>query len=182
MKQIVAKRYAKALFQVMRPDQSREELDRTLKSLRQGSQIFKEHDDFRHIMLNSGFDRETKIRVLKALLEKIQTSGWVVKFLDYLVRKNRFSYLEEISRAFSALMDEFLGMMTVPISTAKELSHEEQEALRRGIESVTGRKVQVQWSVNPSLIGGMVVRMGEAVADGSILGQLQAVRRKLVEA
>ncbi len=212
MKQIVAKRYAKALFQVIQPGPSDvgaradkaktgppmpphptlalaepearlwEELDRTLKSLRQVSKIFNEHDDFRHIMLNPGFDRETKIRVLKALLEKIQTSGWVVKFLDYLVRKNRFSYLEEISRAFSALMDKFLGMMTVPISTAKELSREEQEALRRGIESVTGRKVQVQWSVNPSLIGGMVVRMGEAVADGSILGQLQAVRRTLISA
>ncbi len=196
MKQIVAKRYAKALFQIILPGslpprpthalaepeaRLQEELERTLKTLLQAGQAFKEHDDFRHVMLNPGFDRESKIRVLKAFLEKIQASGPVVKFLEYLIRKNRFRYLEEMSRAFSALIDEFLGIITVPISTAREPSREEQEALRQRLESATGRKVQVQWSVNPSLIGGMVIRVGEAVVDGSILGQLQAVRKRLVE-
>ncbi len=201
MKQIVAKRYAKALFQTVQPGpldvgaplpphptlalaepeaRLQEELDRTLKILRQVGQAFKEHDDFRHIMLNPGFDQEIKIRVLKAFLEKIQASGPVVKFLEYLIRRNRFGYLEEISRSFSALMDEFLRIIRVPISTARELSREEQETLRQHLESATGRKVQMQWSVNPSLIGGMVIRMGEAVVDGSILGQLQAIRRSLI--
>jgi len=197
MKQIVAKRYAKALFQIIQPGplpphptlalaepaaRLQEELERTLKTLLQAGQAFKEHDDFRHAMLNPGFDREIKIRILKAFLEKIQASGPVVKFLEYLIRKNRFRYLEEMSRAFSALIDEFLGIITVPISTAKELSREEQEALRQHLESATGRKVQVQWSVNPSLIGGMVIRVGETVVDGSILGQLQAIRRTLISA
>lgn len=204
MKQIVAKRYAKALFQTVQPGPSgmgaphptpalarrgglaepaarmQEELDRTFSVLRQVGQAFKEHDDFRHIMLNPGFDREIKIRTLKAVLEKIQARGPVVKFLEYLIRKNRFRYLEEISRAFSTLMDEFLGIITVPINTARELSREEQEALGRRLESATGQKVRMQWSVNPSLIGGIVIRVGEAVVDGSILGQLQAIRRALI--
>ncbi|MCI0527495.1 MAG: ATP synthase F1 subunit delta [Nitrospira sp.] len=197
MRQIVAKRYAKALFQIIQPGplpprptlalaepeaRLQEELERTLKTLRQTGQAFKEHDDFRHVMLNPGFDRQIKIRVLQAFLEKIQASGPAVKFLEYLIRKNRFRYLEEISRAFSVLIAEFLGIITVPISTAREPSREEQEALRQCLESATGQKVQVQWLVNPSLIGGMVIRVGEAVVDGSILGQLQAVRKKLVEA
>jgi F-type H+-transporting ATPase subunit delta len=131
--------------------------------------------------LNPGFDREFKINALKAILEKIQASGPVVKFLEYLIKKNRFGYLEEISRAFSVLMDEFLGMITVPISTARELSREEQDTLRQRLESATGRKVQMKWSVNPSLIGGIVIRVGEAVVDGSIVGQLQAVRKRLVD-
>jgi F-type H+-transporting ATPase subunit delta len=201
MKQIVAKRYAKALFQIIQPGPSsvkaplpprstpalaepearlQEELERSLKILRQVGQAFKEHDDFRHIMLNPAFDREVKIRALKALLEKIQASGPVIKFLEYLIRKNRFGYLGEISRAFSVLMGEFLGIITVPINTARELSQEEEESLRQHLESATGRKVQMQWSVNPSLIGGMVIRVGETVVDGSILGQLQAIRRMLI--
>ena len=105
-----------------------------------------------------------------------------MRFLEYLVRKNRFRYLAQITQAFGVLVGEFQGMITVPISTVKELSQQEQETVRQGIESVTGRKVQVQWSFNPSLIGGMVVQVGEAVVDGSIFGQLQAIRRKLMEA
>ena len=210
IKQIVAKRYAKAIFQIVQSGPSREahgneakagppmsprpmlapakpearlekELDRTLKILRQASQAFKEHVSFRHIMLNPAFDQEVKISVLKAFLEKIQANGPAVKFLEYLVRKNRCGYLEEISRSFSIMMDEFLKIIRIPISTARELSREEQETLRQHLEAATGRKVEMQWSVNPSLIGGMVVRIGEAVVDGSILGQLQAIRRSLIK-
>jgi F-type H+-transporting ATPase subunit delta len=132
-------------------------------------------------MLNPAFDQEVKISVLKAFLEKIQANGPAVKFLEYLVRKNRCGYLEEISRSFSIMMDEFLKIIRIPISTARELSREEQETLRQHLEAATGRKVEMQWSVNPSLIGGMVVRIGEAVVDGSILGQLQAIRRSLIK-
>ena len=182
VKEIVAKRYAKALFQVYSPDQLNENLKRTLLILQSVAQAFKEHDSLKNVMLNPGIDREIKIQILKGILEKMQASGPVVRFLEYLVRKNRFRYLAQITQAFGVLVGEFQGMITVPIGTAKELSQQEQETVRQGIESVTGRKVQVQWSFNPSLIGGMVVQVGEAVVDGSIFGQLQAIRRKLMEA
>jgi F-type H+-transporting ATPase subunit delta len=195
VKEIVARRYAKALFQAIQPGPSdagaRAEvgaihelslLSLTLKVLVAVTQAFKEQDYFRHAMLNPGFDREAKVQALKVLLERMQASGPVVRFVEYLVRKNRFRYLGQITQAFAALVDEFQGIIKVPISIAKELSLEEQETVRRGLESIIGRKVQVQWSVNPSLIGGMMIRVGEAVVDGTVLGQLQAIRRKLVEA
>jgi F-type H+-transporting ATPase subunit delta len=180
VKEIVTRRYAKALFQVIQSDQSAEELDPTLKILEAVSRAFKEQDYFRHAMLNPGFDREAKVQALKALLEKMQVSGPVVRFLEYLVRKNRFRYLGQITQAFAALVAEFQGIITVSISTARELSREEQETVTRDIESITGRKVQVQWSVNPSLIGGMMIRVGEAVVNGSVQGQLVALRKSLI--
>jgi F-type H+-transporting ATPase subunit delta len=182
VKEVVAKRYAKALFQVFSSNQLEENLERTLLVLQAVAQAFKEHDTFKNVMLHPGIDHEIKIRALKVILEKMQAGGPVVRFLEYLVKKNRFRYLAQITQAFCLLVSEFQGMITVPINTAKELSEQEQETVRRGIESVTGRKVQVQWSLNPSLIGGMVVHVGEAVVDGSIFGQLQAIRRKMMEA
>ena len=136
-------------------------------------------------MLSPRFDRVTKVIVLRKLLETAsggQPSGPLVKFFEHLVRKNRFQNLAEISRAFSALVDQFQGVVRVPVWTAREFTEEEQEPVRQGIQSITGRMVNLKWTVNPSLIGGLRVQVGEAVVDGSIRGQLQAFRRRLVEA
>jgi len=185
IKQVIARRYARALFEVINSNLSQGDLSQTLKILEGMCQIFKEHEDFRHLILSPRFDRATKLRVLRTLLESAsggQAGGPVVKFFEHLVRKNRLQCLAEISRVFSLLVDEFQGVITVPVWSAREPSNEEKEAVRGKIHSVTGRTVKVLWSVDPSLIGGLMVRVGEAVVDGSIRGQLQAFRRRMVEA
>ena len=185
VKEVVARRYAKALFEVISADPSQGNLNQTLNILEEVCRILKEHEDFRHLMLNPRFDRATKLRVLRTLLESAsggQASAPAFKFFDHLVRKNRLQCLAEISRAFSVLVDQFQGVITVPVWSAREPSDEEKEGVSRRIQSVTGRTVKVLWSVNPSLIGGLMVRVGEAVVDGSFRGQLQAFRRRMVEA
>lgn len=185
IKEVVARRYARALFEVINADLSQRDLNQTLLVLEEVCRILKEHTDFRHLMLNPRFDRATKLRVLRTLLDSAsggEASGPVLKFFEHLVRKNRLQCLPEISRAFSVLVDHFQGVIKVPVWSAREPSDEEKEEVRRRIQSVTGRTVKVLWSVNPSLIGGMMVRVGEAVVDGSFRGQLQAFRRRMVEA
>ncbi|MGH7274504.1 MAG: ATP synthase F1 subunit delta [Nitrospiria bacterium] len=185
IKEVVARRYARALFEVINADLSKGDLDQTLEVLEEVCRILKEHTDFRHLMLNPRFDRATKLRVLRTLLESAsggEASGPVLKFFEHLVRKNRLQCMAEISRAFSLLVDQFQGVITVPIWSAREPSDEEKEEVRRRIQSVTGRTVKVLWAVNTSLIGGLMVRVGEAVVDGSVRGQLQAFRRRMVGA
>lgn len=183
MKDVVAKRYAKALFHVIGRDPSGKDLERFGKILEDLAATFRTHTHFRHLMLNPRFDRETRLKVLESILGSLageQVRGPLARFVELLVRKNRFQYITEISKAFAALVDESRGVITVPIYTAKELYQQAQDEVRRGIESLTGRKVQVRWSVDPSLIGGMVIQVGETVVDGSVRGRLEAIRKKLV--
>jgi F-type H+-transporting ATPase subunit delta len=183
MKEVIAKRYAKALFEAIPQELLQRELNPTLEILEGMRQIFKTNENFRHLMLSPRFNREKKTEVLQSLLESVssgQFSTTLVKFFDYLVRKNRFQYMPEISRAFSSLVNDYMEIITVPVRTAKEPSVEEKEQIQRGVESVTGRKVAVEWSVDPLLIGGMVAQVGEAVIDGSIKGKLETFRRILL--
>ncbi len=183
IKDIVAKRYAKALFHVIGKDPSGKDLERSGKILEDLAAAFRTHTHFRHLMLNPRFDRETRLKVLESILGSIaggQVRGPLARFVELLVKKNRFQYMTEISKAFAALVNESRGVITVPIYTAKELSQQDRDEVRRSIEALTGRKVQVRWSMDPSLIGGMVVQVGETVVDGSVRGRLEAIRKKLV--
>lgn len=180
VKKAVAKRYAKALFEMRRAEPS--ELGPSLEGLKKIAEQFKTHAAFRHLLLSPRFDRETKIRVFQAILRRAGAGPQVADFLVHLVRRNRFQLIGEISQAFEGLVDDFNRVVTVPVRTAREPSAEDRQGLQQRIESVLGRKVRVRWAVDDALIGGIVLRIGDAVVDGSIRGQLEALRKRLAEA
>ncbi len=182
MKEIIAKRYAKALFAVIRDEEGAEGLDGTLDAMKALSAAFEQQPHFRHLILNPRFDREEKIGVTKTVLADLQIRGQLMRFCEYLIRKNRFQHLPGISRAYSVLVEQFHGVMTIPVTAAAQPSPQDEEAVRRKLESVTGKKVRLQWKIDPALIGGLIVQVGEARVDGSIRGQLETFKRKFVEA
>ena len=182
IKKAVSKRYARAIFDLVQPEAAGGDLEPTLKSLEEVAETFRTHGPFRHLMLSPRFDRESKIRVFRGILERMQVGALVERFLIHLVKRNRFQLIEEMAQAFATLVADFRRVITVPVRTAREPSTQDREALKQRLESMTRRTVQVDWAVDSSLIGGMIIRIGETVVDGSIQGQLEAMRKKLVEA
>jgi F-type H+-transporting ATPase subunit delta len=117
------------------------------------------------------------------LVEAAQRAGAgdiAVKFLGLLLKKNRLSYVSAIASAYESLLDEEAGRRRVTVTAARALDQQEQDALTRKLEAVTGRTISMEVVVDPGTLGGLVIRSGSVSYDASVKGQLERLRRQLV--
>lgn len=104
----------------------------------------------------------------------------VRNFVRLVAEKGRAGELAEMNRELEALVARAQNRLTVELETAVELSDDEAESIVRQIEQASGRTVDATRSVDPSLVGGIVLKVGSFRADGSIRGRLERLRRELV--
>ncbi|HYH85973.1 MAG TPA: ATP synthase F1 subunit delta, partial [Pyrinomonadaceae bacterium] len=100
--------------------------------------------------------------------------------LQVLLQNHRLADLSEINRQFVQELDRRAGVVNAQVTTARPVSSEMQEALRARLAEVTGSKVRLEFGVDNDLIGGVVTRIGSTLYDGSVRGQLQQIRRKMI--
>ena len=103
-------------------------------------------------------------------------------FLLVLADKGRAGQLEEIAKEFERLVAEHEGVVHAELTTAVELSDDEAQKLLQQIEQASGRKVEATRTVDPDLIGGIVLQVGSHRLDASVRGRLDRLRRRLVTA
>jgi F-type H+-transporting ATPase subunit delta len=123
-------------------------------------------------------------RARAAALEDVLSGGdeLLRNFLLLLADKGRIGALEEIAEEFERLVSEEEGVLTAELTTAVELSDEDERRLLKQIEEASGRKVEATRQVDPDLIGGIVLQVGSHRLDASIRGRLERLRRSLVGA
>ena len=174
----IAKRYARAFFGIAREDGLYEKyyLELTLFS-----SIIKESKDLKELLLNPVFGQDEKKAVVDSLLKKTDISNVTANFLRLLVDKRRIGILPDIESCYRKFMDDALKKIRVDVKTAFPLSAELSEKLQKRMEDLTGRKVEMAVSEDASLLGGIVVGVGDTLYDGSIKTQLHNVRNLLGE-
>ena len=101
-------------------------------------------------------------------------------FLLLVAEKGRAGEIEEIAREFERLMAREERRLTVELTTARELSDDEAGAIVAQIEQAAGRKVEATRTVDPSILGGIVLQAGSYLADASVRGRLERLRQTLV--
>jgi F-type H+-transporting ATPase subunit delta len=173
-----ARRYAKALFDLAQQDK---QLAPIREQLEQIDQSIRAHAELRDLCQNPRYHQEEKKRILGSLADRIGSPPILKRFLELLVQKNRLPQLPEITKVFGILVDEAQGVEHVRVRAARPLSKDQQSQLKRQLETLTRRNVDLVVNEEPSLIGGMVVYAGTRVYDGSVKGQLQRLRRELVK-
>jgi F-type H+-transporting ATPase subunit delta len=102
-------------------------------------------------------------------------------FLQLVAEKGRAGELEEIAREFDRLMAREERRLTVELTTARELSDAEADTILKQIEQAAGRKVEATRSVDPDLVGGIVLQAGSLRVDASVRGRLERLRHELVK-
>jgi F-type H+-transporting ATPase subunit delta len=105
----------------------------------------------------------------------------VRNFLRLLTEKGRVGEIEEIGHEFERLCAEEEGVLNVELTTAVELSDQDAKSIVRQIEESSGRKVEARRSVDPGLVGGLVLQIGSNRLDASVRGRLERLRRELVQ-
>ncbi len=174
----IAKRYAKAFFGIAGEERKYEPY---YKELRQFSSLLEMNKNLREFLDNPIFDQADKKAVVTSLLARTDISPVTANFLKLLVDKRRINVLPEIEDCYRELMDAVLKNVRVQVKTAFPLSPQMVQSLQSGLESMTGKHVEMAVMDDPSLVGGIVVRVGDTIYDDSIRTQLNKIRNLLGE-
>jgi len=174
----ISKRYARAFFAIAAEDQKYEEYYNELNLF---SSVIEENNQLKELFLNPIFDQDEKRSVVDSILQRITVSNTTTNFLRLLVDKRRIGILPEIENVYRQLMDEALKRIRVNVKTAFPLSAEMSGKLQVSLEEMTDKKVEMAISEDASLLGGIVVGVGDTLYDGSIKTQLRNIRNLLGE-
>ncbi|WP_456455299.1 ATP synthase F1 subunit delta [Thermovibrio sp.] len=171
----VARRYAKALAEVL-PD---EKLEKVLKEIEELLKIFDEKAlrYFKSPVVST----EKKRALLEEVLKNFEVSEELKKVLLLMVERNRLGLLKEFKEEFESFVNQRLGIVKAEITSATELDQEVLGKIKAKIEELFGKKAEITVKVDPSIIGGFVVKVADKVLDASIKTQLDNLRKTLAD-
>jgi len=174
---VVDRVYANALFEAARDQQKLGPVGEQLGALVEAE---REVPELRELLRNPQLDPRARRAALEDVLTG--TDDLLRNFLLVLADKGRAGQLEEIAAEFERLVAEAEGVVHAQLTTAVELSDDEAGKLLQQIEQASGRKVEATRTVDPELIGGIVLQVGSHRLDASVRGRLDRLRRQLVTA
>jgi F-type H+-transporting ATPase subunit delta len=172
-----ARRYARALFALAREEGRIEEIRSELEAL---CGLLDSNAELAHAILRPLFPSGERRRVLRAVCERLGASDTLRRFCSFLVDQRRIVEIEGIRAAYVALADEAAGRTRARVVSATPLSDAQRERLRRARAERTGRQLELDVAVDPSLLGGAMATVGGLVFDGSLRTQLDQLRSNLM--
>ena len=173
----VARRYAKAMIDLAMRDDMVAEIG---AQLQQHRELFDANANLQLTLHNPGVDIEKKRDILNAILDRTQPGPLVRNFIMLLLEKDRLNQFDLICDYYTRMADEQLGRITAQVITAVELDAEQYQAVEQKVAAATQKEVRLETQVDPSILGGMIVRINHTVLDGSLQGRLNRLRQELV--
>ena len=174
---VAANRYAKSLLDVLYPDTA----EAGLQQLQSFSGLLKEEPAARRLLQDPTLSTERRRRLLTEIAGALGFDRRIANFIDILIDRNRLQLLVEIIVAYQMLLDERLGVVRAQVTSARPLDRLQQRELAAKLEQVTGKQVRMEVAIDPSLIGGVIAKVGSTIYDGSVRNQLSAFKSRLIE-
>jgi F-type H+-transporting ATPase subunit delta len=171
-----ANRYARALADVAGETS---DYRRALEDLEAFGEVYRDSTDLQQLFEAPGVAAIDKQRVLDQVLHRLGTSLVVSNLLRVLVKNHRMIYLQDVSRAFRRVANQRLGIVEIKIVSATELATPEREALKTRFQELTGKDVEMEFQLDPDLVGGVRAQVGSTVYDGSVRGALDRFKEQL---
>ena len=175
----VSGRYATALFELARDDKN---VDAVKADLDKFDALLNESADLKRLVRSPVFTADEQGKALASVLEKAGIGGTTAKFLQVLTANRRLFAVADVIRAFRALVAKFKGEATADVTVAEQLNDKNLDALKSALKSVTGKDVALNVTVDPSIIGGLVVKLGSRMVDSSLRTKLNSIKNAMKEA
>ena len=174
--QTIARRYAIALADVAI---ERKEATDVQEELSRWGAMIDSNALLKEAFSNPTVPYDQKRKLLEELVQRTKVRQTTANFLQVLLRNQRLSELNEVNKWFGQVLDERAGVVAAEVTTARPVSQDSVEALRKTLATISGRTVRLKFVTDAELIGGMVTRIGSTVYDGSIRNQLREMELKL---
>ena len=169
----LSKRYAKALFGLGREADS---FNKYRRELEEFAAFYRENAEFRQAITNPIFSIKDRKKLLQAVLNRSDFSVLVRNFLGLLLDKNRISAIEAITVHYAKLTDETSNIAHAEIITARPLKQKTLDDVVRSFEGLMSKKIKLHIKENPKIIGGVVVKIGDTIFDGSVRTQIEGLK------
>ena len=169
----LAGRYARAIFELADADKL---LDRVVEDLGRLDAMIRSSDDLTRLVRSPVISRADQTRAMTAIMEKAGMDGLTRRFVGMVARNRRLFALSDMIAAFLHLVAARRGEVTADVTSAIELTDGEHQSLGATLKKAIGAKVAVTAHVDPTLLGGLIVKVGSRMVDSSLGTKLQRLR------
>jgi F-type H+-transporting ATPase subunit delta len=175
----MAGRYATALFELARETSAVDQVERDLEAF---EALIAANPDLQRLVRSPVFSAEEQAKALAAVLDKAGITGTAANFLRVVAGNRRLFAVRDMIRGFNKLVAAHKGEVTAQVTVAEELNDARMNDIRSALREVTGKDVQVDVSVDPSIIGGLKVKLGSRMVDASLRTKLNSIKIAMKEA
>ena len=173
---VLSIKYAQAIFQLAVKSKITEEIKTEMESL---LTLLAEEEKIALILKHPGVSKKDKIYLLEEVVGKDKFEGLFGAVLKLLIFKNKFGLMKLIYEEFKRLNGEFIRQQVLFVESSVELSSREKEELMTKFSEITGGSIKMETSVNPLLLGGLRVVLGNTVYEATLKGQLDRLRESI---
>lgn len=174
----IGRRYAKALLDLSRETGKVEE---TLSELESFGKVLRESSDLRLLMSDPAFASEERKKTLESLSKPLKFSPALLHFLSLLIDRDRMAQFGEILLSYRAQSDQVLGRVRVQVTIPELLGEASEKKLKKILEKITGKQVILDMKTDPSILGGMVIKVQDQMFDGSVKASLRQMKQKMMQ-
>lgn len=178
---LVARNYADTLLELARRHGGPAAVDEYLETIGRAADLLRREPRVREFLETPRIGAHEKKRVMRAAFGG-RVPEMFLRFLLVLVENRRQALIPQIAEAYRDRVDELMGRVRVSVTLAEEPDAALQQSIATSLERRLGRTVIAQYRVDPALIGGVVVRVGDEVLDGSVRRRAQDMRRNMLSA
>jgi F-type H+-transporting ATPase subunit delta len=178
MSTVISSRYARALMNLAVKAQRVDEAGTELSTV---ADAFAEAPSFAAAMGDVRLPQSAKLAVLDAVLKHAGTSELVATFIRLVNQKRRLTLLPEMAERYRREADERMGRAVADVTVAEPLPADQRARIQQQLERLTGKTVTLRERVDPTILGGVVMRVGSTVWDGSLRNQLNQVRESITK-
>jgi F-type H+-transporting ATPase subunit delta len=172
----IGRNYAETLLTLATREGQAEEWGTLIESV---ASAMKEDQTLKTFLESPKLAAARKIEILKAALGE-RVPPLFLRFLETVIMKRRQMVIPEIAQEYRALIDESEDRVHANVTVAREPSEPEQDALKRQLSRLFGKRVMPHISINPAILGGVIVKVGDTVMDGSVRRRLASLRTRML--
>ena len=174
-----AKSYSQALYELASEDNKLNDVEEHTISI---IKLISQSDDFNSLIKDPTNKQEDQLSVINIIFEKFNLNNLLKKFLNFLVMKRRFFYVEKILKDFVMICSKKRGEISAKLTVAKELNENEINKIKNELSQNFGSDVKLNYNYDPDLIGGLIMQVESVMIDTSIKNKLQQIENKMIEA
>ena len=174
---ILARRYANALGQTL---DSREDFRTALYELESFADAFKSNAELRAALTNPSIPINARTAIVDEVLDSEKSPSQTKRLIRTLFDRRRLGLITEVAKAFRETRDGYLNRLVGTITSSREISEEQRDSIQRNAARYMGRDVKLETQIDPDILGGIVVRIGSTVIDGSLRARLAQLKKTLL--
>ena len=173
----VAKRYARALFELCSP----QDFDPVLKSLTQVAELVHGNKELSNALSNPSVSLKDRAAIVSDVVNLCGGQTLLQNFLNRALENNRLGTLPQVAQVFGQFIDAYKKVKSLEITSAAPIQDDERQAILAQIQKDFGADARISWAVDPLILGGLRVKAGDVLLDGSVQSRLERIRAALIQ-